>query len=149
MDSKFTKCSESHLIIVLLLRFYEAQIEDVTSDGQCTVIFTNLGRKVSEVCLVALLKPLGKKKTHKPTAHPKNSKTDLGKVKRQLQQEQREYLKKKQQKKKERLKELEEEREKEKTKWQQFHNKVIAYLVNNIYLKNLIFNFQFECNYVI
>lgn len=106
----------------LFFRFYEAKIEDVTSDGQCTVTFTNLGRRVSEVCLVALLKPLGKKKVK--TNNVPSSKIENTKAKRQALQEQREYLKRKQQKKANRLKELEEEREKEKMKWQQFTNKV-------------------------
>jgi len=104
-------------------QFYEAKIEDVTSDGQCTVVFNNNRRKVSEVCLISLLKPLGRKKiklsTNKTTAVNEVN----NKVKKQLLLEQRDQLKKKNIKKKERLKELEEEREKDKMKWQSFNNK--------------------------
>ncbi|CAG2120958.1 unnamed protein product, partial [Medioppia subpectinata] len=39
-------------------QFYEARVDDITSDGQCTVVFKH--RKVSEVCLVSLLKPIGR-----------------------------------------------------------------------------------------
>jgi len=107
-------------------RFYEAKIEDVTSDGQCTVVFNNNRRKVSEVCLVSLLKPLGRKKVKLSSTTTGNSGgIESNKVKKQLMQEQKDQLKKKQQKKKERLKELEEEREKDKMKWQSFNNKVI------------------------
>jgi flagellar motility protein MotE (MotC chaperone) len=80
---------------------------------------------VSEVCLISLLKPLGRKKiklsTNKTTAVNEVN----NKVKKQLLLEQRDQLKKKNIKKKERLKELEEEREKDKMKWQSFNNKVI------------------------
>ncbi|KAH9422048.1 survival of motor neuron-related-splicing factor 30 [Dermatophagoides pteronyssinus] len=43
-------------------QFYEAQVEDITSDGQCTVMFNHTKKRISEVCLVGLLKPLGKKR---------------------------------------------------------------------------------------
>jgi len=100
-------------------QFYEARVEDITSDGQCTVVFKH--RKVSEVCLVSLLKPIGKKRS-KASVNPTQSFGDT-RLKRQAVTEQKEYLKKKQQKKKERLKDLEEEREKDKVKWQSFNTK--------------------------
>lgn len=116
------------------------------SDGQCNVIFGNLpsGKgKVSEVCLVSLLKPVSGAKKKLKTDNNfsfggvkhglnfKNQRSDSSsssqintKQKRLQIQQQRDYLKKKQLKKQGRLKELEEEREKEKTKWLQFNEKV-------------------------
>lgn len=120
-------------------------VEDVMSDGQCNVIFNSLpsGKgKVSEVCLVSLLKPLsGAKKKLKTDnfsfggrhgynstgvrSDASSSSSQLNTKQKRLQvQQQRDYLKKKQLKKQGRLKELEEEREKEKAKWLQFNEKV-------------------------
>lgn len=100
--------------------YYEATIDDVTSDGQCTVSFsaTSLGQQasdgkhrkgaVSEVCLLSLLKPSASAPSFKrPPAAPVPHKN-------------REALKKKQQKRVQKQKEFEEEREKDKNKWQQF-----------------------------
>lgn len=118
-------------------QFYEAQIEDITSDGQCTVVFHRNKKRITEVCLVELLKPIvGRKRPfnssgassgHPSTssggsagAHPKRPQTEH-EFKDTV--EQREALKKKQAKKKEKLKSLEDEREKDKAKWQSFANK--------------------------
>ena len=112
--------------------YYEAVVDDITSDGQCTVVFSNdvLGRGdssdgkhrkwskgVSEVCLVSLLKPSQldnssyKKPSHKPAnANGNSDKKPLSK----------EALKRKRQKREEKLKDFEQEREKDKMKWQQF-----------------------------
>ncbi|XP_015785767.1 survival of motor neuron-related-splicing factor 30 [Tetranychus urticae] len=123
-------------------QFYEAEIEDVMSDGQCNVIFSSLPNgktKVSEVCLVTLLKPTqgSKKKMKIDTSglgargakgirsDPSSSSQINTKQKRLQVQQHRDYLKKKQQKKQNRIKELEEEREKEKSKWQQFNQKAV------------------------
>lgn len=106
----------------MLFRFYEARVDDITSDGQCTVVFKH--KKVSEVCLVSLLKPLGKKKPKTSNSSSNIFSHDANRIKRKQIAEQKEYLKKKQQKKKEKMKELEEEREKDKLKWQSFHHKV-------------------------
>lgn len=103
--------------------------------------FTNLptGKKVSEVCLTSLLKPVGKKKSKPSSSAVSGSgvaggrKGEPNKVKRQLLQQQRDNLKKKQLKKQQRLKGLEEEREKEKHKWQQFN-----YKANNKHLKGAV-----------
>ena len=76
------------------------------------------------MCLVSLLKPLGKKKPKGSTNNSNPFSHDANRIKRKQLAEQKEYLKKKQQKKKERMKELEEDREKDKMKWQSFHNKV-------------------------
>ncbi len=88
-------------------------------------MFNNNRRKVSEVCLISLLKPLGKKKIKLSSNCTTATNEVNNKVKKQLLLEQRDQLKKKNIKKKERLKELEEEREKDKMKWQSFNNKVI------------------------
>lgn len=110
--------------------YYEATIDDVTSDGQCTVSFSaaSLGldsllsegkhRKgtVSEVCLVSLLKPSASHSGasfKRPSGHHKESSGTHKSVSR-------EALKKKQHKRLQKLKEFEEEREKDKNKWQQF-----------------------------
>ncbi|XP_054152472.1 survival of motor neuron-related-splicing factor 30-like [Oppia nitens] len=102
-------------------QFYEARVEDITSDGQCTVVFKH--RKISEVCLVSLLKPIGRKRSKLSTNTSSSTSFGDNRQKRHALNDQKEYLKKKQQKKKERLKELEEEREKDKMKWQSFANK--------------------------
>lgn len=97
-------------------QFYEATIEDLTSDGQCNVVFHYLPNgkfKVSEVCLVSLLKPseTQRKKKDAPGAAKKDSKLS------------RDQIKKRQQKKQSRFKDLEEAREKDKNKWKQFNAK--------------------------
>ena len=115
--------------------YYEAQIEDVTSDGQCTVSFssallgTNEGKQrkwdksVSEVCLVDLLKPLSsnsglgsldQSRGHYSNFNNKRKAAHLEKHKS------REQLKVKQQKRLEKIQTLEEEREHDKRKWQNF-----------------------------
>lgn len=108
--------------------YYEATIDDVMSDGQCTVSFssTSLGldatcdgkhRKgaVSEVCLVSLLKPSATgPSSKKPSSGPAHGKDNPHKS------VSREALKKKQQKRVQKLKEFDEERERDKNKWQQF-----------------------------
>ena len=104
--------------------YYEATIEDVMSDGQCTVSFSasSLGQDpegkhrkgtVSEVCLVSLLKPStcsSGSSSKRPAAGGSSHAKSLS----------RESLKKKQQKRVLKQKELEEERERDKNKWQQF-----------------------------
>lgn len=113
--------------------YYEARIEDVTSDGQCTVSFSSalLGtdegkqrkwdKSVSEVCLVDLLKPLSSNSglgsldpSHRGHHSNKRSASHLEKHKS------REQVKAKQQKRLEKLQSLEEERERDKRKWQDF-----------------------------
>ena len=65
MDSKFLNLIWLLFFILYINqikhRFYECQIEDITSDGQCTVVFTHQKKRLAEVCLVSLLKPIGKK----------------------------------------------------------------------------------------
>ncbi|XP_074597575.1 survival of motor neuron-related-splicing factor 30 [Brevipalpus obovatus] len=114
-------------------QFYEAEIEDIMSDGQCNVTFTGsaFGRgRVSEVCLINLLKPLpgsSRKKMKLDTSAKQFDSapsTQINTKQKRIQlQQHREYLKRKQQKKQSRLKDLEEEREKEKNKWKQFNVK--------------------------
>lgn len=111
--------------------YYEATIDDVTSDGQCTVSFSaaSLGldslqsegkhRKgtVSEVCLVSLLKPSASHSGHTSFKRPPAQHKEHGGTHKAVS---REALKKKQHKRLQKLKEFEEEREKDKNKWQQF-----------------------------
>lgn len=118
-------------------QFYEAQIEDITSDGQCTVVFFRNKKRVTEVCLVELLKPCigGKKRTFNsgfsgPGASSTKrivSDTTIAATSTDYREsvEQREALKRKQAKKKEKFKQLEEEREKDKARWQSFANKAV------------------------
>lgn len=97
-------------------QFYEATIEDLTSDGQCNVIFQYLPNgkfKVSEVCLVSLIKP----------SQSQRKKKDAGGATKSDGKLNREMIKKRQQKKQSRLKDLEEAREKDKNKWKQFNQK--------------------------
>lgn len=144
----FFLCIESLLKLIILFRFYEAQVEDITSDGQCTVMFTHTKKRISEVCLVGLLKPLGKKRSF----NNKSNTNSLGYKNKSLgisssftntaststgqatnfnqfkkQQELRDAQRRKQQKRKEKIKQLEDEREKDKMKWQSFANKVIKF----------------------
>lgn len=117
-------------------RFYEAEIEDIMSDGQCNVNFHSLpsGKgRISEVCLITLLKPLpGAKKKLKLEASQTgfasmgdSSGNRINTKQKRLQlQQQRDYLWKKKQKKQSRLKVIEQEREQVKHKWQQFNEKV-------------------------
>jgi len=123
--------------------YYEAKLEDVTSDGQCTVMFSSSvlpvttttssdrsndrkNKSVSEVCLTSLLKPLSQgsqaSSSHsKGRWDSKNPKSSLGnKSLGNKSSLGREAAKKKQQKRQDKLKELEEEREKDKMKWQSF-----------------------------
>lgn len=104
-------------------QFYEAVVEDVTSDGQCTVVFhvlPNGKHRINEVCLLSLLKPSA---TQRKKNGPKHGSTSAGhKVD---PQQQREMIKKKQQKKQSRFKELEEARERDKNKWKQFNQKAV------------------------
>lgn len=140
------------------------------SDGQCNVIFSSLPNgktKVSEVCLVTLLKPVqGSKKKMKIdttgfgtiSRGPKGLRSDdassssqlNSKQKRMQIQQHRDYLKKKQQKKQNRIKELEEEREKEKSKWQQFNQKV-SFDFSNLSIRSHLFRSfgSYEYNFII
>lgn len=97
-------------------QYYEATIEEVTEDGQCTVNFHSYGN--TEVALVNQLKPLDKDLGEDSDGGPKS--------KKQMVQAKREYKKKKAQKKVQRMKQIEEEREKEKSKWQQFNAKAFS-----------------------
>jgi len=97
-------------------QFYEATIEDLTSDGQCNVIFNYLPNgkfKVSEICLVSLLKPSQSRKKKQDASTSKDGKKGYDSLK-------------KRQKKLERFKELEEAREKDKNKWKQFNQKAVS-----------------------
>ncbi|XP_023219778.1 survival of motor neuron-related-splicing factor 30-like [Centruroides sculpturatus] len=98
-------------------QFYEATIEEITEDGQCTVNFHGYGN--TEVALVTQLKTIDKDTL--------GDDSDGGpKSKKQMVQAKREYKKKKAQKKAQRMKQIEEEREKEKSKWQQFNAKAFS-----------------------
>lgn len=109
--------------------YYEARIEELTSDGQCTVSFSsavlgtdegkqrNRDKSVSEVCLVDLLKPLSfnsgstSDSSHRGNSNSKRNSSHLEKNK---------ALKAKQQKRSEKFQSLDEERERDKRKWQDF-----------------------------
>jgi len=94
-------------------QYYEAVIEDVTEDGQCTVNFSSYGN--TDVTDLEHLHPLDKEHGEYPEGTSKSRK--------QIIQAQKEYKKKKAQKKAQRMKQLEEEREKEKLKWHSFNAK--------------------------
>jgi len=115
--------------------WYEAKVEDITSDGQCTVTFTGLGKgrgRISEVCLVSLLKPIGGKRKFKPAAAPQSAGTsnssdgsEMNQSKKPKVDSKLEVLKKKKKREQrmEKLKAKEEEQEKVKNSWQQFAQK--------------------------
>ncbi|GFY45261.1 survival of motor neuron-related-splicing factor 30 [Trichonephila inaurata madagascariensis] len=94
-------------------QYYEAVIDDITEDGQCTVSFTAYGN--TDVCDAEQLRPLDK--DHRDFSDGSS------KSRKQLLQAQKDYKKKKAQKKAQRMKQLEEEREKEKVKWHSFNAK--------------------------
>ncbi|XP_054707314.1 survival of motor neuron-related-splicing factor 30-like [Uloborus diversus] len=94
-------------------QYYEAVIEDITENGQCTINFTLYGN--TDVSDVEHLRPLGREHGDFPESSSKSRK--------QIIQAQKEYKKKKAQKKAQRMKQLEEEREKEKLKWHSFNSK--------------------------
>lgn len=97
-------------------KYYNALVDEVTSDGQVMVHFS--GFKTAEVTRLALLRePL-------PDEPEPEDGGDASKNGRKASRSQQEYLKKKKQKKVQRFKEMEEVREQEKSKWQQFNTKV-------------------------
>jgi len=95
-------------------QYYEATINEITTDGEVSVTFEQYGN--TGVTTLGLLKisSLG----FTASASSANRKEQLAK--------QREYLKKKKAKKAERYKNMEKEREQEKNKWQNFSNKAFG-----------------------
>ncbi|GFQ93803.1 survival of motor neuron-related-splicing factor 30 [Trichonephila clavata] len=93
--------------------YYEAVIDDITEDGQCTVNFAAYGN--TDVCDAEQLRSLDK--DHRDFSDGSS------KSRKQLLQAHKDYKKKKAQKKAQRMKQLEEEREKEKVKWHSFNAK--------------------------
>ncbi|KAG8179695.1 hypothetical protein JTE90_025651 [Oedothorax gibbosus] len=95
-------------------QYYEALIEEVTPDGQCTVNFVAYGN--TDVADIESLRPLTNEGQLSESAT---------KSRKQILQAQKEYKKKKAQKKAQRMKQMEEEREKEKNKWHSFNTKAL------------------------
>ncbi|XP_037082969.1 survival of motor neuron-related-splicing factor 30-like [Pollicipes pollicipes] len=96
--------------------FYNAMVDEITSDGQVMVHF--VGFKSAEVTRLSQLRePLAEDAADEDGADAAAKFGRKGK-------NQQEYLKRKKQKKVQRFKEMEEVREQEKSKWQQFNNKV-------------------------
>ena len=100
--------------IFLKFRYYDANIEEITTDGEVSVRFQNYNN--STVTTLVLLKSPTTGSTGPSSS--KNRKEELAK--------QREYLKKKKAKKAERFKKLDEQREDEKSKWQNFSSKAFG-----------------------
>ncbi|XP_076327265.1 survival of motor neuron-related-splicing factor 30 [Tachypleus tridentatus] len=99
-------------------QYYNAVIDDITEDGQCTVTFISYGN--TDVTLLSKLRPtIG-------NLDGEGGGESASKSKKQIIKAQREYKKKKAQKKAQRLKQIEEDREKEKSKWQQFNSKAFS-----------------------
>lgn len=109
--------------------WYEAEIEEVTESGDCTVTFCEYGN--TDVTKVSMLKPLESMNHKKSGDKPKSKKDIIA--------DQREYKRKKAQKKAARMKELEEEREKEKGKWQEFNSKSFGKGIRKGKVKKSIF----------
>lgn len=99
---------------MLIFRYYEATVNEITTDGEVSVTFHGYGN--TAVTTLGLLKL--SKMGYTASAASANRKEQLAK--------QREYLKKKKAKKLERFKELEKAREVEKNKWQNFSNKAFG-----------------------
>lgn len=95
-------------------QYYEAIIDEITTDGEVSVSFTGYGN--SDVTTLGLLKISSLGITG--SASSANKKELLAK--------QREYLKKKKAKKLERFKQMDKEREDEKSKWQNFSTKAFG-----------------------
>lgn len=111
MDSKiFIQWHHVGVLIVLYFRFYEATIESITDDGDCSVIFETYQNKGQ-----SHVKELKEYKV-RVEVFPQNSN-------KRVRPNHKEYLKKKKLKKQQRMAELEEEREVEKNKWLSFNNK--------------------------
>lgn len=95
-------------------RYYEATIDEITTDGEVSVTFHSYGNTAVTTLGLLKLSKLG----YTASASSANRKEQLAK--------QREYLKKKKAKKLERFKEMEKAREQEKNKWQNFSNKAFG-----------------------
>ena len=95
-------------------RYYEAIINEITTDGDVSVTFQGYGN--TSVTSLGLLKAPALGFT--ASAASANRKEQIAK--------QREYMKKKKEKKKERFQKMETEREQEKTKWQNFSSKAFG-----------------------
>lgn len=105
-------------------RYYEAHIEEITTDGEVSVRFLQYPQN-TEVTSLGLLRM---------SSYGFSGTSSLANKKEKLAK-QREYLKKKKAKKVERFKQLEKEREDEKSKWQSFSNKVRFKLYNVSWLE--------------
>ncbi|KAF4523480.1 hypothetical protein B566_EDAN004549 [Ephemera danica] len=100
--------------------YYDATVGEVNSEaGEVTVLFDSYQH--SEVIKMELLRDLEQRETIKRKAA--EGLMAGSKIKKQMVQRQRDYLKKKKQKKQQRFKEIEEERETEKNKWLNFAGK--------------------------
>lgn len=99
---------------MLICRYYEAIINEITTEGEVSVTYQGYG--VNGVTTLGLLKAPALGFTGSTASA--NRKEQLAK--------QREYLKKKKQKKLERFKEIETQRETEKNKWQNFSAKAFG-----------------------
>lgn len=98
-------------------QYYEASIEEITTDGQVSVKFLGYGNQ--DVTTLGLLK------LSSSAAGAAGLSTTLAEKKEMLAK-QKEYLKKRKQKKQERFKKMEQEREEEKGKWQNFSHKAFG-----------------------
>ena len=99
---------------LIFCRYYEATINEITTDGEVSVTFEGYGN--TTVTTLGLLKISSMGFT--ASAASANRKEELAK--------QREYLKKKKAKKLERFKQMEKAREVEKNKWQNFSTKAFG-----------------------
>jgi len=97
-------------------QYYEAVIDEITSDGQVSITFVDY-KDQSEVSTVSMLKQIG-------TVPVANKKSNSEKTaKKRTAAELREYLQKRKQKKQQRFKMMDEKREQDKDSWKSFHTK--------------------------
>ena len=98
----------------LFCRYYDAIIEEITTDGEVSVRF----KKYNNVTVTTLVLLKASSLGSSGTSSAKDKKEEMAK--------QREYLKKKKAKKAERFKKMDEQREEEKSKWQNFSSKAFG-----------------------
>ncbi|KAL4218364.1 Survival of motor neuron-related-splicing factor 30 [Mactra antiquata] len=103
--------------------YYEATVDEILSDGSCTVTFDEYGN--TDVTEVSLLKTIEVDSSKRKAFGEKGSDSKPLSKKDKIALE-REYKRKKSQKKAQRLKQLEEERETEKNKWLDFNAKAFS-----------------------
>ena len=114
VSSNFLLIKAFVLQILFPYRYYEAKINEITTDGEVSVTFRHNGQQ--GVTSLGLLK----------FSKMGLSGTESNANRKEMLEKQREYLKKKKLKKAERYKAMEKEREDDKNKWKNFSSKAFG-----------------------